>query len=626
MKKTNLKKILSCIMAASMLPAMVTSVSAAPLIKPVDIMSQDFERLDTGYALDTELTDAQLAGLGFTLEEKSFNSTDPNMSQYNIEAEKPKATIKRVTYTENGTEKQTNVLCLEIGKKNNFVLTKNLDLSNIANPRKIGIDYTYYVADEADWVNKDGSHETKRIGFSSMGQLFDKDGKSMVYPDMIRQSGSPSDIRFIDGEKRKTRYYGYQYWNTVSYDIDYESNTAAGQFHLLQRDKGWQDDSLKYTYNITGEQTPNTLVWESNYQDFSTLNDDAKIYLYIDDINVTATDNVINNNLKSTGTTFFNGVDNESASTEPVIYRNNVYRQKTGATYDIEQDGTEIPAAADRLGCRFSGVDHADGTAKLIIARYKKIDDSKQLSDVAVSDATITNGVAVSNTALDLSRGVGETVQAYLWDGFENVTPIVADFEKASIASTNTTKLLSFDFDEEYTMQGDTCTSATGKIIKTETAYSQTNKHSVVSGETAASGQNALKIKAITDKDDRNMVRLTDSDSSVLSTEFDNGYDKGNSYKLSFDVKANNDIKMSAFINSTKSTSVTWNNLFYLFNNVAISANSNDWQHFVFYVDFDGYGWGSKNSAWKYDSLSLYVISEAEQDVYFDNVLLEKVN
>ena len=68
MKKTNLKKILSCIMAASMLPAVVTSVSAKPISKTETLLSQDFETLGEGFSLDTALTDEQLALLKSLIE------------------------------------------------------------------------------------------------------------------------------------------------------------------------------------------------------------------------------------------------------------------------------------------------------------------------------------------------------------------------------------------------------------------------------------------------------------------------------------------------------------------------------------------------------------------------------
>ncbi len=457
MKVSEIKKRIVCaVLASSMSVACMNFAGVSASDETAILYDKVVEKLDfEDFSAETVLTDAQLAGLGFTLEEKSFNSTDPNMSQYNIEAEKPKATIKRVTYTENGTEKQTNVLCLEIGKKNNFVLTKNLDLSNIANPKKIGIDYTYYVADEADWVNKDGSHETKRIGFSSMGQLFDKDGKSMVYPDMIRQSGSPSDIRFIDGEKRKTRYYGYQYWNTVSYDIDYESNTAAGQFHLLQRDKGWQDDSLKYTYNITGEQTPNTLVWESNYQDFSTLNDDAKIYLYIDDIKVVSkyalNDSIVGNTKEDTDVTaiIYNGND--------VVYTGSAVSDADGkytipANFTLFGDNSVVEVTANgktvRRNARYA---YSDGNGKTLDMDNFAIDSNPvYIADMKMNGGNnfvCTNGAAsISGTVISNSYSGNMTVVA----GAYNADGVMKNLETQEISvNQGEEKTFSIDIDTQ---------------------------------------------------------------------------------------------------------------------------------------------------------------------------------
>ena len=275
-------------------PGSLKSVSAASALYTKIVETMDFE----DYAGDTQLSDAELAQLGFTL--TATDSAQPQL---------PKATIKQITYKDNDKNKDitSKLLCLEIDKGDDFTLKKNLGISLPEGTKNVNAEFTFLIIDDAKWTDK---HDTNRVGFESFGLMNDKQGAGIVYPKLNRVSGNVSAARFSNAlttnDHGVNGYYAYggskndgsnnYWWNKLTYDLNYETSKTVSMFNILNRDNGWGATHMEGEYSLKESQIPAELVWKINRGDSNTLADDAKIYLYIDDIKVSAqfelTDNI----------------------------------------------------------------------------------------------------------------------------------------------------------------------------------------------------------------------------------------------------------------------------------------------------------------------------------------------
>ena len=619
MKKTNLKKILSCIMAASMLPAVVTSVSAKPISKTETLLSQDFETLGEGFSLDTALTDEQLAQLGFTL--TATDSAQPQL---------PKATIKQITYKDNDKNKDitSKLLCLEIDKGDDFTLKKNLGISLPEGTKNVNAEFTFLIIDDAKWKD---NHETNRVGFESFGLMNDKQGTAIVYPKLNRGLGSESTARFSNAlttnDHGVNGYYAYggskndgsnnYWWNKLTYDLNYERSKTVSMFNLLNRDNGWGATHMEGEYSLEGSQTPAELVWKINSGDSNTLADDAKIYLYIDDINVSAKYDELDS-LKSDKTVFYNGVDKDSELAGAVIYGKSYTATPTkGANSFVVSDVIELDNNADRVSAQFSGLSTTENKAKIIVARYTEdTNGTKKLTNATVSDVTVENGVATADKYMDLTSGEGEIVQAYIWDGFDKITPL-ANLQKANYAQSGSV-VFSTDFENDDTVQmfpGD-----------------NSSNRCAVGTDEALLGKKSLKVKCNSKNDTtdmKNRVRITNNSGSTLDSSFWSDYKKASGkYKVSLNVKATKDMLLGVWLDSSQRNGVNWNQVYNIIGNVPVKADDN-WQNIVIYTDFGSYteqANGSDALKGLKDSVVIAVTTDEAQDVYFDDITIEKMN
>ena len=619
MKKTNLKKILSCIMAASMLPAVVTSVSAKPISKTETLLSQDFETLGEGFSLDTALTDEQLAQLGFTL--TATDSAQPQL---------PKATIKQITYKDNDKNKDitSKLLCLEIDKGDDFTLKKNLGISLPEGTKNVNAEFTFLIIDDAKWTDK---HDTNRVGFESFGLMNDKQGAGIVYPKLNRVSGNVSAARFSNAlttnDHGVNGYYAYggskndgsnnYWWNKLTYDLNYETSKTVSMFNILNRDNGWGATHMEGEYSLKESQIPAELVWKINRGDSNTLADDAKIYLYIDDINVSAKYDELDS-LKCDGTVLFNGVDKDSELAGAVIYGKSYTATPTkGANSFVVSDVIELDNNADRVSAQFSGLSTTENKAKIIVARYTEdTNGTKKLTNATVSDVTVENGVATADKYMDLTSGEGEIVQAYIWDGFDKITPL-ANLQKANYAQSGSV-VFSTDFENDDTVQmfpGD-----------------NSSNRCAVGTDEALLGKKSLKVKCNSKNDTtdmKNRVRITNNSGSTLDSSFWSDYKKASGkYKVSLNVKATKDMLLGVWLDSSQRNGVNWNQVYNIIGNVPVKADDN-WQNIVIYTDFGSYteqANGSDALKGLKDSVVIAVTTDEAQDVYFDDITIEKMN
>ncbi len=597
----NAKKIVSTLTVFAMLTALPATVLARPVTTHQTVAKLDLST----YSVGDKVTSEQLASLGLDISSKSDDGQLPDI------------TVQSPTYTTYIGEK---VLCFEITNKTPFTLSAALSVPDTAD--KVDAEFFYKLADECT----DNNSKEKRIDFEYMGTVYA--GEDTIIRPALHKDGY---MNFYTHDVKAGWNCCYNQWNNATYSLDYSKKT------LSYDDKTSHNDGLEFEHwlgfenePLTVSAMPDKITWEPG--DVSALPDEVSVKLYIGGFSVTTeTQKIPSDTVSSSETTFFDGAGVNGAAVNPASMMNNVFKVTGEWGVTTAQNSTELPANADSLGFQFCGLNVPDGPAKLIIARYTLTDDNfKKLSDVSVNDVTITDGKAVSNTSLDLTKDTadGTLVQAYLWDTLKNITPLSA-YGSAEIGESGT-KIYSLSFEDEH---HEDISGATGYLSPVDNSES---KLTIVSDEDARYGSQALKVECLASSDfsgstNRNGFRLgmgTAESTTNLSKEAAAGIGKDNKYRISFYAKASD---ADAVINSslwTESSTYRWNS-YSLFKDVTVK--SGDWQYFVVYTNLPdctlyGKKWSEIFNECPYEVLNFDVTTDVHQSVYFDNILIEKLD
>ncbi len=605
----NAKKIVSTLTVFAMLTSLPVTVLARPVTTHQTVAKLDLSNYSSGEIVTPE----QLSSLGF------------NISSKNEGGMLPQITVQEQNYDmDNGATRITEkALCFEITNKTPFLLSAPLSVSDAANA--LEAEYSYKVEDGC--TDNTSEEKAKRVDFSNFGSVH-AENKSIISP-VLHKEKTNSSYMLLDTHTSigPGWVFCYNNWNKVTYSLDYSNST------LSYKDI-WSWGTVmnleNAPLNISGK--PNEITWATG--NVSDLPDGVSVKLYISGFSVmTEEQNAPGDTVSSNETTFFDGAGANGAAVNPASMMNNVFKITGEWGQTTAQNSTELPASADRIGFQFCGLNVPDGPAKLILARYAITDGNfKKLTDVSVNDVTITDGKAVSNTPLDLTKETvdGTLVQAYLWDAFSTITPLSA-YGFAEIGKTGE-KIYSLSFEDA---DHEDVSGKAGYLGGVDNSKSTVT---IVSDDEARYGSKAIKVDCLAKSElseniSRNGFRFVTSEGggwTNLSKEAAAGIGKDNKYKISFYAKASDAdavIKGSLGAESDDAT-YRWK-AYDLFKNVTVKPG--DWQYFVIYTDlpdctlFDK-KWSEYANECPYDVLNFDVETDVHQSVYFDNVLIEKLD
>lgn len=614
-----MRKLVSLLAALALIPSLPALVSAKSIYRTETIMKQDLSSYEDGATITAE----ELAQIG-------FNITPDG------EGNLPEITVVTKEYPlPNNTTRNAKTLCFKMTKNTAFSLSHNIDFAgdDLGNPEKVDVDYFYMVEDS--WSGPVTAETTqKRIGFDNFGKLNTADGE-LIFPSLNVGDIGSGCYMYIKSPKVSNQTgwsFVYDNWNKVSYDLDYSAKALT------------ISDTWKSYYVIDNQSAemkssalPTSIEWKPSTKGLANIADTSVINLYISDLSVTADYVVPNDTVSSSETTFFDGAGATGSATMPSALKNNVF-EVTGIRVTTAKNTTELPATADSLGFQFCGLNVPDGAAKLILARYAITDGNfKKLTDVSVNDVTITDGKAVSNTPLDLTKETadGTLVQAYIWDNLNNITPLSV-YGSAEIGTAGE-KIYSLSFENEQSTknsQREDISNVPGTVIPLDNGM---NTIDIVSDEPARYGDKSLKTVCLANSEltghqnNGFQFRTMQRDGlTKLSEEAANSIGKGNKYRISFYAKSE---LADATVAANLGTNVTTEAMYYwrtypLFTDVTVKAG--DWQYFVIYTDLpdmtqEGFNWSQHVKDYAYDLLKFSISTDTHQAVYFDNILVEKL-
>ncbi len=615
-----MRKLVSLLAALALIPSLPALVSAKSIYRTETIMEQDLSSYEDGATITAE----ELAQIGFNITPDGEGSL-------------PEITVVTKEYPwQNNTTRNVKTLCFKMTKNTAFSLSHNIDFAgdDLGNPEKVDVNYFYMVED--DWSGT-VTEETpqKRIGFDNFGKLNTADGE-LIFPSLNVGSIGSGCYMLIKSPKvsnARGNTFVYKNWNKMAYNLDYSAST-------LTISDTWKSGYIidNQSAEMTSSALPTSIEWKPSTKGLANIADNSVINLYISDFSVTADYVIPNDTVSSSETTFFDGAGATGSATMPSALKNNVFEVTDIRGITTAKNTTELPATADSLGFQFCGLNVPDGAAKLILARYAITDDNfKKLTDVSVNDVTITDGKAVSDTPLDLTKETadGTLVQAYIWDNLKNITPLSV-YGSAEIGTAGE-KIYSLSFENEQSLknsQREDISNVLGTVIPLDNGQ---NTIDIVSDEPARYGDKSLKTVCLAkseltgQQNNGFQFRTLQRDGfTKLSEEAANSIGQGNKYRISFYAKSE---LADATVSAALGTNVTTEALYYwrsypLFKDVTVKAG--DWQYFVIYTDLpdmsqEGFDWSQHVKDYAYDLLKFSISTDTHQAVYFDNILVEKL-
>lgn len=476
-------------------------------------------------------------------------------------------------------------------------------------------------------------------------------GKIIVQTRMKPNADNPTNAGYLSYETPaglSPRYGAYQTWLNQNYVLNYNGTNVSFETYNTTPWKAVED---KGTATINTTQLPNNLAYKINKYSLNALANEIDAALCISEINVTAEKEVTHNEVATTNSTFVDGVTADSAATRPAVFGNNVYQVNpiTNSWPTAKAlNKTEIPKTADQVRYQFCDVDAADGDAKLIVARYDLTEDGyKEIKDATITDVTVADGKVVTD-AVDLRTLTdGMLMQVYLWSADGNLVPL-AKYGSAEIGATGTA-IYKHDFETNY----EVVDNQMGRFAATDNCSSTVS----LTNEEARFGDKSIKVTCKAESKiagtglNRNGFRFETKERdgySRLGEELRNvalnTSDVKDLYRISFYAKADTapatlrgEAQCYGLVQGEDANwNENWNDYYWkrylLFNNVTIQPG--DWQYCVVYTTFPMFNWSPDwnttklltHDIFRYDTLNMDVSTAVDQNVYFDELTIEKVN
>lgn len=654
------KRIVSIFAALAML-AGIQSVSLAKTTREnITIYSLDLSNYEVG---QTITPDELASDLGINIHIPAEYQEE--------DYELPSITVAEEEIQQNYNKETKKYLKIAITpKKAMFQLSKGISFPSDIDPDTVKISVLNKVQTNYDGKTRDTLYQEEKAAGNGYSKSRAYKLNYLPQLDDFAQLGLPQRIivqpRFKHNEDNPSNdglllFDGGNEWSTVSHRYS-PYNTWLDQHYVLNySDAGielessitdpWNEKTNVGTKTIDSTQLPSYLNYKMNPASVGALADDCEAYLCISDLTITAEQDVLHNTLLTNKTTFFDNVTKDSAAVYPAVFGNNVYQINSNENSwpsTAALNKTELPKTADNVQYQFCDLDAADGAAKLIVARYDVTSDGyKEIKDASITDVTVESGKVVTD-AIDLnSISDGMLMQVYLWSADNKLVP-VAKYGSAEIGKTGTA-IYKLDFENNY----EVIDNQMGRFAAVDNSSSSVT----LTGETARFGDKSLKLgcKAQSTIEGTGLSRngfrfeTKERDGYTLLGEELKSVAENNSetkplYRISFYAKAETaEAKLEGQAQChglVEGQDTNWNsdwNTYYwkryrLFSNITVQPG--DWQYFVVYTTFPMYNWDNdhltasllSHDIYRYDTLNMDVVTDVDQNVYFDNVVIEKLN